>query len=365
MSAKNNCAICGKTCQGTICKDCYNKSRHEKRTARLNKQKEETCVYYCQHCGKQIPWDPSFKYRTPKYCSLKCAGHAEKHNHPLWHTKEEVIGKINAEIDRTGKYVTRRQLHHDLHISDKVLTRLGLKLTEINEAKGKYFHEDYHRIKDLFLNGFVGTLSEAREFLGITKSARIFVKELREKAGTKIDVNVKTKEEIENTILEYIKTVKRSVTTVEIINQLHVDHYCTLVKNGVSISELNEKAGYPSTTERSSYVLKAVEIFENLGIGNWEFEKFFKSLKSPTSKWSLKFDLYNRRLNILIEIDGPEHYKNSKDAGTVEAHERDRIKDKWAKDNGITLIRIPTMPYDTFDSRVKAVAENLKKLGER
>ena len=380
---KTPCSICGKPCRGIKCRDCIKatkkttevcplcggpkghgadicrtclfKKKHEEHIDRLNKRKEESPKYFCSHCGKEIPWDPSFSRRIPKYCSLKCAGHAEKHNHPLWHTKEEIVKKIEDEIDKIG-YVTREHLNKVLHISDKVLTRLGLRLTEINANKGKFFHEDHHKVEELFLSGFVGTLSEAKELLGIKKDTRIFVKELRRKAGTEETVVSWSKEEIEKKIIEYIQSVKRSVTTKEIIMALHVDYDAALKNNNVNVKELCQKAGYPIMDGPSVYEVEAHDILEQSTECVWEYGKTFDTLRSCKSSNKLRLDLFCQELNVIVEIDGPEHYNK----GNPEVKsDYDKQKNKWSEDNNIPLYRIPLVPFDTFSKRVEDLGRSL------
>ena len=360
------CPVCGgyKGHGAKICVNCHREELRKEREQRLETLKASTPTYKCQYCGKDIPWNPSFAHRVPKYCNAKCAGHAEKKDHPLWHTKEEVIARIHEEIDRTGEYVTREHMNKVLHISDKVLTRLHLSLTDINADKGKYLFEDAHRIRQLFLDGFVGTLSEARELLGISTKGRVPVRELRRLAGTKEDVVVRSKKEVEDMILDYIKSLNRAVTTVEVIRHFHMDHYSALKSNNVSVRELNERAGFKNETGISIYEVRALDILETSGTGAWELGAVFDSLVSPTSGTKLRVDLYSRQLNTVIEIDGPEHDSNSTDPVTVRALLRDKVKNEWASNHGVRLIRIKTMPYDTFDERVKQVADNLVKLGE-
>lgn len=59
----------------------------------------------------------------------------------------------------------------------------------------------------------------------------------------------------------------------------------------------------------------------------------------------LPFDFYLPKYNICIEYDGKQHYEPIEHFGGVEAFnltvKHDKIKNKYCKDNGISLLRIP------------------------
>jgi hypothetical protein len=79
-------------------------------------------------------------------------------------------------------------------------------------------------------------------------------------------------------------------------------------------------------------------------------------------KNALKYDFYLYELNLLIEFDGEHHFKvinRSKDmCKNIENFEqikiRDKIKDKWALDNNIPLLRIPYWDFD----KIKEIIDN-------
>lgn len=67
------------------------------------------------------------------------------------------------------------------------------------------------------------------------------------------------------------------------------------------------------------------------------------------------FDKFN--LKFLIEVDGAQHFRPLKNYGGKKAFEegkkRDEIKNKYCKDNGIMLIRLPFYKYKEFDMIIK------------
>lgn len=80
-------------------------------------------------------------------------------------------------------------------------------------------------------------------------------------------------------------------------------------------------------------------------------QKIFKDCKYVSL---LKFDFYIPSQNIIIEYNGGQHYKAVDYFGGEEAFkkqkERDRIKRKYCKDNGIKLIVIPYTKFNHIDS---------------
>ena len=80
----------------------------------------------------------------------------------------------------------------------------------------------------------------------------------------------------------------------------------------------------------------------------YEQQKTFDNCTNPNTGRKLKFDFFVRPQNLLIEFDGPQHFR----VGKIGKHfmsmsdfkilnHRDRIKNKFAKSNHIEIIRIP------------------------
>lgn len=96
------------------------------------------------------------------------------------------------------------------------------------------------------------------------------------------------------------------------------------------------RKGMESTASR--YVR---DVLDHLYI-DFECEKRFPDCINPATGLILPFDYYIPEINTLIEIDGEQHERDSFNKydhkGTVK---RDKIKNKYAEDTGIELIRIP------------------------
>lgn len=90
------------------------------------------------------------------------------------------------------------------------------------------------------------------------------------------------------------------------------------------------------------------EILKYLDNSQVEKQKRFEDCRSPLN-YPLPYDFYIPHLNLLIEVDGEQHFKPSKfkNETDVQAKENlekrikyDKIKDEYARSNSIQLIRI-------------------------
>ena len=75
----------------------------------------------------------------------------------------------------------------------------------------------------------------------------------------------------------------------------------------------------------------------------------FADLKGKTGL-PYRYDFFLPDYNLLIEYDGIQHYKEVKyfNISLKEQQKRDKIKDKYAKDHHIKLIRIPYTKYNSL-----------------
>lgn len=87
------------------------------------------------------------------------------------------------------------------------------------------------------------------------------------------------------------------------------------------------------------------DILDHLDIG-YETEKRFDDCINPETRKVLPFDYYLPEINTLIEVDGEQHERGSfnkyDSEGTMK---RDRIKDRYAEEKGIELVRIPAKKW--------------------
>lgn len=87
--------------------------------------------------------------------------------------------------------------------------------------------------------------------------------------------------------------------------------------------------------------------------------KFQKTYEDCKRKEYLPFDFYIEKLNLLIEYDGIFHYEPIYGEDVLKRQqENDEIKNQYAKNNNINLLRIP---YWDFENIEKILEEELNK----
>lgn len=87
----------------------------------------------------------------------------------------------------------------------------------------------------------------------------------------------------------------------------------------------------------------------------FEKEKYFDDFTTDSGAY-YRYDYYLPEYNTLIEIDGEQHFKALEFFGGEEEFKQrvfhDSVKDKYAKDNSIQLIRIPYWEFDNMEGIV-------------
>lgn len=78
----------------------------------------------------------------------------------------------------------------------------------------------------------------------------------------------------------------------------------------------------------------------------YEKEKNFEDCINPETNWKLRYDFYLPDYNRLIEFDGIQHFSYTNSGWNTKeyydkAQQRDKIKNEYALNNNIDLIRIP------------------------
>jgi very-short-patch-repair endonuclease len=97
---------------------------------------------------------------------------------------------------------------------------------------------------------------------------------------------------------------------------------------------------------------------------NVQFQPKFDWCRGEITKKHLPFDFLLIDFNIIIELDGPQHFKQVANwQSPEEAQERDLFKAHSANNNGYTIIRLlqEDVLYDRIDWW-EALQENIKAL---
>lgn len=119
----------------------------------------------------------------------------------------------------------------------------------------------------------------------------------------------------------------------------------------------SRNSGCPFCNE--SHGENKIRIFLEENDIKYEIQKSFNDCKL---KQLLLFDFYLPTNNILIEFDGQQHFEPVKIFGGIkkfkETQKRDKIKNKFAEENNIKLLRIP---YTEFENVNEILFLNLQK----
>jgi very-short-patch-repair endonuclease len=115
-------------------------------------------------------------------------------------------------------------------------------------------------------------------------------------------------------------------------------------------THINRGHGCPKCSESQGE--KKIRIFLESNNINYEYQKSFNKCRN---KRQLYFDFYLPEYNYLIEFDGKQHYglvefwtDNYEDTQT-----NDKIKNEFARENGIYLLRIPYWEIDNIEDILK------------
>jgi hypothetical protein len=89
---------------------------------------------------------------------------------------------------------------------------------------------------------------------------------------------------------------------------------------------------------------------------DYVLEKRFDDCINPETGNTLPFDYYLPQINTLIEIDGEQHERASFSKYASEGiFIRDELKNKYAEDNGIELVRIPAKKWSKLPEILHAI----------
>lgn len=74
---------------------------------------------------------------------------------------------------------------------------------------------------------------------------------------------------------------------------------------------------------------------------------------------ALPFDFYIPSKNIVIEVDGEQHYKERSRYYSDVSIRHDSIKDEYCKSNGICLVRVPFSAYNKYNKYKEILSSNI------
>ncbi|MFH0334633.1 PDDEXK family nuclease [Clostridium perfringens] len=144
------------------------------------------------------------------------------------------------------------------------------------------------------------------------------------------------------------------------MDKILIDFNCGHKPNWIIPSSLKRNHGCPICDESKGE--KYVRIY--LENNNIDFIQEYR-FEDCRYKYTLPFDFYIPDNNLIIEFDGIQHYReNNYFRGNnifKDTQKRDKIKNKYCKDNGINLLRIPYWELESIEDILDEEFERLRK----
>ena len=174
------------------------------------------------------------------------------------------------------------------------------------------------------------------------------------------------KENYDYNVRQFIKNNNLSCEYLKVISYDGYGHPVLLMR--CECGDLFTTEQHDLTTRLRHRCLKCVGKMSNIEYkvkqwllnNNIEFEeqKQFKECKGK--KKCLPFDFYIPNINMCIEVDGQQHFKDVYSRYKRDNQEEyDNIKTKYCKDNNIKLLRIPYYEFNENDNYINILSNNI------
>lgn len=139
-----------------------------------------------------------------------------------------------------------------------------------------------------------------------------------------------------------------------------LDYQCAFQNNNLTITEVNELAGYvnPKQSYWERYTYKELKnIFKEV-----ISQKTFEGLKY---KNKLRFDFYIPSHKVLIEVNGDQHYNKNALYYNEDNNIRYSLKKEYVRNHPeLKLFEIDVTPANTFNERLQQLIYNIQGLHE-
>lgn len=369
MRKRQKCIECGIQVPGSVttyrnksgrpmlCSECLKALREQQKISKRDTIRS-TLDLKCVVCGKLIPWKNSYVYknRRPKTCSGSCHGLYAKLNYLV--SKQQLIERIDKYIQSHKRYVTRQQLSKAGIAYPKQLSK--------------------HRISTLLQN---------KKVLGQAIYAHNTVPVYRTHQPKQIQ-QIKQQYSIHGA--SYAQLTQALLYTSSCSKQLKrrgmkdlVEAYTYQIGRFVPVVVLAKALGLCYQTLRKWLPQSSSQIQRKIGIINnrasWFQDIAYKVLldmfphssvlrqytfpKCISSKgYMLRFDFYIPQLNLLIQVDGSQHTDVCNPYYRSQQVANDNVKQIYADQNNIQLMRVITTPSHTFQRRLRELLEVVKPI---
>ena len=202
------------------------------------------------------------------------------------------------------------------------------------------------------------------KFVGITKKGNLIAK-IKTFDGGDINIDIggyARFNESRRDTYKYCKEKGYQILSPYIgaMDKILIDFNCGHKPNWIIPSSLKRNHGCPICDESKGE--KYVRIY--LENNNIDFIQEYR-FEDCRYKYTLPFDFYIPDNNLIIEFDGEQHYRENNYFGGnnifKDTQKRDKIKNKYCKDNNINLLRIPYWELDSVEDILDEEFERLRK----
>lgn len=365
MKPRRVCVICGapvepafacrqsKAGKPFTCRACTLKAEVDRRKAYVERKRVEFGDRRCAVCGEPVAWRDSFAKRNKKYfpvtCSKKCSSELAARGRRL--VKAEVIDKIKAYIKAKGRYVKYIDVLKGTHYTSAEMGKLGISIKELNkEVLGMDVTGPEIADAEAY-DVHVLSFAELCDAYGLrAENVRQLVHAYR--LSGRYKYNNLTCCFFTDVCLHLIHTAGQYLGLVKLAELLGVSRE-RFTNCAVDVDHLNRLLGHRSYVGSSYFEELAyrtlLDFFAREDISR---QHVFSDCRSVCGH-RLEFDFYIPKQKLFIEIDGSQHHDKQSGLYTDKLQANDALKDAYASSLGYTMLRVSTVPQDTFVARLR------------
>jgi very-short-patch-repair endonuclease len=278
------------------------------------------------------------------------------------YSTEVIVEKIKALALGEGRYLPKHEVAVRIGVhrytltkkgidSDVIFKSAGFPRTKIN-AKGS--PEDRAEIIDGVVERYMAVISELgrpvplhefAQIIGVPPSKmsklyryRLDIPRIHESCGIIWSPRYKflDMDRTEAKLMELIEKFRRYVTRDELAQEIGVSG-SLLSQYRVDIVGINQEFGYVANGKSAES--RVGQFLEEILGHKLERQKSFPDCRSDLG-YPLHFDYFSPERNLLVEVDGPSHWNPADFRHSDAVVRRDSLKNDYARDNGMTLVRI-------------------------
>jgi len=296
------------------------------------------------------------------------------------HTYDSLVLKITQYIVSMNRYCSAYNVASGINISRSTFKDMGINISECNRVAGYTIQNTLsmprlagsNKLSEECIKSRIQSIVKEIQVVG----TRTTIKHLCFKLGPinwkSLGVNIKDVHAIAKvpytgapkigSISELIEKVSKIImsngvyTPTRVISDVLGISPSILSYYNIDIMEMNANLGYVKDNGYFEHSVKKCleDIYPSHVICR---QKSFNNCLSFKGR-PLLFDFYIEAINTLIEADGPCHYDTRHPWYSEKVVERDLLKNRFAMDNGILLIRIPYVSKVTREYVVNLISGN-------